>query len=98
MGHDDDSYRIIQCTDGTVMAIVVSCGGIDFIHGYCRKAMIDPWGVYCGDPFRRVSNAALTNAWAEPESEELFFFRPIRLVIVPEQDWMRRVFDDERTE
>jgi len=89
-GSDDDNCRIIQCTAGTVMVIVVSCGGVDFVHAHCRKAMIDRWGVYCGDPFRRASNAALTSTWAEPIPRGLFIFRPIRLEIVPEQDWMQR--------
>lgn len=72
------------------MAIIVTYGGTGFIVAYCRKAMIDPWGVYCGDPFRRASNAGFTHSWAEPMCKELFLFRPTRLEIVAEEGWMQR--------
>ena len=88
--NEDEQYRIIQCSAGTVMAIVVACGGVEFIQGYCRKAMIDRWGVYCSNAFRRSSNAGLTYEWAVQDPGELFIFTPIRLELIPEEDWMGR--------
>lgn len=71
------------------MAIIFACCGVEFIQGYCRKAMIDRWGLYCADPFLRASDAGLVRFWAEPVRRGLFLFRPTRLEIVPEQEWMR---------
>ena len=88
-GCHDDPYRLIQCGKGSVMVISYRCHGVEFILGYCRKAMIDRWGTYCADPFQRASDAALTRSWAEPAKKSLFLFRPTRLEIVPEQEWMR---------
>jgi len=88
-GNHPKSYRIIECRDGTVLAIIYICHGVGFISGYCRKAMIDPWGVYCHAPFQRASDATLTRAWAEPlKKDGIFLFRPTRLEIVTEQPWM----------
>lgn len=89
-GRITDACRVIECAEGTVMAITVSYGGIEFIHSHCRKAMIDRWGVYCADPFRRAGDAAITRHWAEPFRKGMFIFRPSRLVIVTEQPWMRQ--------
>jgi len=88
-GHQDDPYRLIRCTEGTVMVITVTCHGIEFIKGYCRKAMIDRWGVHCEDPFLRASDAGLTHSWAQPVKRGRFIFSPIKLEIVSEQEWMR---------
>ena len=72
------------------MAIIYSSCGVDFVQAYCRKAMIDRWGMFCADPFRRASDAALTRSWAEPIGRSLFLFRPTRFEIVPEREWMRQ--------
>ena len=72
------------------MAIVYTSHGVDFVQGYCHKALIDRWGIYCHDPFRRASDAALTRCWAEPAKKGLFLYRPTRLEIVREQEWMRQ--------
>lgn len=88
-GLEEEQFRIIECKNGTVMAIIVSYGGIEFIHAHCRKAMIDRWGVFCSDPFRRTSDSAIRHTWAEPMRKGLFLFCPARLEIVPEQLWMK---------
>lgn len=88
-GKRDDPCRIVECSDGAVMAITYVCHGVEFIQGYCRRAIIDPWGVFIHDPFRRASNATLTRSWAEQRREGLFLFRPTRLEIIQEQEWMR---------
>lgn len=85
----DDNCRVIECVKGTVMAIVYTSHGCEFIQGYCRKAMIDRWGLYCDEVFFRASNATLTRFWAEPRPRGLFVFRPTRLEFTPEQMWMR---------
>lgn len=86
----EDPCCVIECAEGTVLAITVSYGGTEFILGHCRRALIDRWGMYCDSPFRRVSDAALRRCWAEPLKKGMFIFRPARLEIVSEQQWMRQ--------
>lgn len=88
-GQHDEPYRHIRCGEGSVMVICYGCQGIEFVLGYCRRVTIDRWGVYIHDPFRRSSDAALTRSWAEPYGKGQFLFRPTRLEIVKEQEWMR---------
>lgn len=71
------------------MAILHTIQGVEFIQAYCRKALIDQWGIYCDDPFQRASDSTLTRSWAEPMRKGLLYFRPTRLEIMPEQEWMR---------
>lgn len=84
------SSRIIECTRGTVLALIVFHGRVGFVHSFCRKAVMDRWEIYCYSPFTRMSNASFTRSWAEPLKKELFVFRAARLEIVPEQEWMRK--------
>jgi hypothetical protein len=88
-GFQDEPYRHIRCGDGSVMVIIYQCHGIEFVLGYCRRVTIDRWGVFIHDPFRRASNADLSRSWAELRHKGLFLFRPTRLEIIPEQNWMR---------
>jgi hypothetical protein len=85
-----EPYRCIQCTDGTVMAIIIACHGVEFVVGYCRNALYDKWGLYCGDVFLRESDHTLSRSWALALNRGLFFFKPTRLDLVREQEWMRR--------
>jgi len=71
------------------MEIVIKCGGIEFIDGYCRRAMIDRWGLYCVDPFRRASDGALTRSWPMHHKEGRWIYRPASLEIMKEEKWMR---------
>lgn len=88
-GIHPDPYRFIQCGKGSVIAIIHICHGIPFISGYCRKAMFDPWGLYCYATFERASNSTQTRSWAEPSKKEgVFYFRKTRLEIVKEEPWM----------
>ena len=82
-------YRLIECADGVVLAIIYECHGVEFVQGYCRKALIDKWGLQCFDPFKRAQDPALTRAWMYPLKKDLHFFRPTRLELVAEQEWMR---------
>jgi hypothetical protein len=86
-----EPYRFIKCTDGTVMAIIIACYGVEFVMGYCRIALYDKWGLYCGDVFLRESGPALIRSWARPLNRDLFFFKPTRLELVTEQEWMRKL-------
>lgn len=86
-----EPYRHVLCTDGTVMAIIYNCHGVEFVVGYCRQALFDKWGLYCGGVFIRESDAALTRSWAVALKEGLFFFKPMRLELIKEQDWMRQI-------
>lgn len=85
-----EPYRFIRCDDGIVMAIIFACHGVEFTLGYCRNALWDKWGLYCGGVFTRESNSTLTRTWALPHQRGLFFFKPIRLELVAEQNWMRQ--------
>lgn len=85
-----DPCRIIECSEGTVLALVVYHGRVGFIHSYCRRAMMDRWGIYCDAPFRRMSGPACTTSYAEPMKKSLFVFRAGTLEIVREQEWMRQ--------
>lgn len=83
-------YRLIECADGMVMAIIFCCHGVEFVQGYCRKALIDKWGLQCIDPFKRGGDPALTRAWAISLKKELHLFRPTKLELVVEQEWMKK--------
>jgi hypothetical protein len=85
----EDSCRLIECASGTVLAVIVYHRRVGFVHSYCRKALMDRWGIYCDAPFRRMSNAACTRSWAEPLKNGLFVFRAATLEIIAEQEWMR---------
>lgn len=73
------------------MQLIVTCHGVDFTLGYCRSALWDRWGLCCGDVFVRASDSSFTRTWAVPLQRVLFWFRPVRLELVAEQDWMRVV-------
>lgn len=85
-----EPYCFIRCDEGTVMAIIIACHGVEFILGYCRNALYDKWGLYCGDVFIRHSDAAITRSWAVAMKKGLSLFRPTRLEFVTEQEWMKR--------
>lgn len=87
--HHVEPYRLIECADGIVFAIIFASHGVEFIQGYCRKALIDKWGMQCIDTFKRGGDSTLTRAWAIPLKQGSFLFRPTRLDLVAEQEWMR---------
>ncbi len=84
-----DPCRIIECCQGTVLVLVVYHGRIGFVHSYCRRAMMDRWGIYCDAPFMRMSDPACTMSFARPLPRSLFVFRAATLEIIREQAWMR---------
>ncbi len=88
MGNSGDPYRFLRCHKGAVLAIIESCGGVEFIRGYCRVALFDQWGLWCGEVFIRCNNADLTRSWACPVPGECHIFRPTRLELVAEEEWM----------
>ena len=57
--------------------------GVEFITGYCRNALWEQWGLFCGDVFVRESISSFTRTWAVPLQQGLFFYKPIRL------EWLR---------
>lgn len=89
-GIHPDPYRTIESCAGSVLAIIHISHGVEFVQAYCRRALYDNWGLYCHEPFRRACDAGLTQTWAEPMPQGLFIFRPTRIEIVREQDWMRQ--------
>ena len=85
-----EPYRLLECADGIVFAIIVTCGGVEFLRGYCRKALIDKWGIHCYEPFVMGSDSTFTHSWATPMGKDLILFKKTTLDLVPERDWMRR--------
>jgi hypothetical protein len=91
-GRDTDfaePYRLLECAEGMVFAIYVNYGGVEFLRGYCRKALIDMWGIHCYSPFVRGGDAGLTRAWAIPMHRDLLLFKKSTLELMPEREWMR---------
>lgn len=86
--HYQENHLFIRCEEGTVLAIIYTCSGVDFVYAHCRKALMDRWGVECIDPFVRECDPGMTRQWAVP-LERVYFFRPMKLEIVAEQEWMR---------
>ncbi len=84
-----EPYRLLECAEGMVFAIIVTCGGVEFLLGYCRKALIDRWGLHCYAPFVRGSDPGMTRAWAIPMQKDLLLFKKSSLELIPERDWMR---------
>jgi len=89
-GDDSDDYNFINCIGGTVFAIIHTIGGTDFIHGYCREAYIDRWELQCVDPFVRCSDSTFKKSCAVAMGRDQFIYKPSKLKLVAEQDWMRR--------
>ena len=86
-----EPYRMIECAEGPVLAVLYTCHGVEFIHCYCRKALFDQWGLHCSKPFYRTSEPGCRRSWAESMGKDLFLFYATRLDIVPEEDWMTNV-------
>lgn len=84
-----EPYRLIECADGIVCAIIVTYSGVEFLRGYCRKALIDKWGIHCFAPFVQGSDPTFSRTWAVPMNKDLILFRKTSLELVPERDWMR---------
>jgi len=87
---EPDSCFLLEADEGTVLEITETHGKSEFVVGYCRKAIADRWGVYCLEPFRRVSDLALTRSWAEHCPSAVFIFRAVRFQLTQEEEWMRR--------
>ena len=87
---DRNACCMIEAIEGAVLEILERHGNVEFVVGYCRKALADRWGVCCIEPFRRVSDPGLTRTWAEHGTTGLEFFRNVRLRLTREMKWMRR--------
>lgn len=79
---------LIESDAGTVLTIIEVYGNAELVVGYCRKALADRWGVYCYDPFRRVSDLALTRSWAAEYPDGMHIFRGVRFHLAREEEWM----------
>jgi hypothetical protein len=80
----------IEVAEGAVLEITQRHGSVEFVVGYCRKAIADRWGLCCFDSFKRVSDQGLTRSWAEPCPDGLLFFRAAHLRLTREEEWMLR--------
>lgn len=87
---DRNACCMIEATEGAVFEILERHGNVEFVVGFCRKALADRWGICCIEPFRRVSDPGLTRTWAVRSSTALQFFRSARLRLIREQEWMQR--------
>ena len=83
-----DSIMLIESDEGTVLGITIQCGQVEFMVGFCRKALADRWGLYCHEPFRRGSSPDLRRSWSEPLRDAQFIFRAVRMHLMREEEWM----------
>jgi hypothetical protein len=79
----------IQVDPGHVFRLVVSVG-VEIGTYYSRMVVIDYWGMRVVNPFRRSSYKSLGHEFADYLPKDLFVFRPARLQMIPEEQWMRR--------
>jgi hypothetical protein len=79
----------IQADPGHVFRLVVAVG-VEIDTYYTRMAVIDYWGMRVVNPFRRSSYRSLGRDYADYLPEDLFVFRPARLQMIPEEEWMLR--------
>jgi len=90
LGAYDSEAKFLSCIEGTVFAIIHTSHGVDFIYAYCREAYIDRWELQCVDPFVRCSDSTLKESCAVSMGRDQFIYKPSKLKLVAEQDWMRR--------
>jgi hypothetical protein len=86
IGHDK-IFRL-DPDPGAVFLIATKIGNVEFVIAWCRAAIVERWGCYSIDPFRRVSSSDLRRSWAEPLESELMIYRAVTVYLVPEEPWM----------
>ena len=87
---DRDKYFQLQPDPGAVLLLCLPCGRTEFIVGYARSAIVEKWGCYCFESFRRASDPTLQRSWAEPHDADLMIFRAVSVYLITEEPWMRR--------
>jgi hypothetical protein len=83
------SAEVIQADPGHVFRLVLAVG-VEIGTYYTRMAVIDYWGMRVVNPFKSSSYRSLGREFAGYLSRDLFVFRPARLQMIPEEEWMMR--------
>lgn len=85
-----DKYYQLEPDPGAVLLLTQAYGPIEFVVGYARSAIVEKWGCYCFNSFKRVSDPALERSWAQPHVADLMIFRAVSVYLVKEEAWMAR--------
>jgi len=85
-----DKYHLLEPDPGAVLLVTQICGKAEFIICYCRSAIVEKWGCYCFESFRRASDICFTRCWAEPTESDLMIYRAVTVYLVAEEEWMGR--------
>jgi hypothetical protein len=80
----------IQAEPGSVLCLVTTVCGVEFVTYYCRMAVINRWGMLLVNPFIRLQYFSLGHDYAEYLPRDMHVFSPARLEMIPEQEWMKR--------
>jgi len=86
----NNQYFNLEPDPGAVLLVTRRFGKAEFIICYARSAIVDKWGCYCFESFRRVSDLGFTRCWAERTDSDLMIFHSVTVYVVPEEEWMRR--------
>lgn len=85
---DRGKYYNLEPDPGAVLLLCLPCGRTEFVIGYARSAIVEKWGCYCFNSFRRVSDVSLQRSWAEPNESDLMIFRSVSIYLTKEEPWM----------
>jgi len=83
-------YYLLEPDRGGVLLITRKFGKAEFILCYCKSAIVEKWGCYCFECFRRVSDPGFTRCWAERTDSDLMIFHSTTVYLVTEEPWMRQ--------
>jgi len=86
----NDKYYLLEPDPGAVLLVTQTFGKAEFIICYCKSAIIEKWGCYCFDSFRRAYDPGFTCCWAEPTDSDLMIYHSVTVYLVFEEEWMRR--------
>jgi len=85
-----DKYYLLESDPGAVLLVTQKIGAAEFIVCYCKSAIVEKWGCYCFDSFRRAYDPGFTCCWAERTGSDLMIYHAATVYLVSEEAWMRR--------
>lgn len=86
----DSETSFLSCAAGMVFSILHTSYHTDFVYAYCREVYISRWELQCVDPFVRWSDSTFDESCAVYMGRDQFIYKPTKLELVVELDWMRR--------
>ena len=86
----DDKYYLLEPDPGAVLLVTQKFSNAEFILCYCKSAIVEKWGCYCFESFRRASDLGFSRSWAERTDSDLMIFHSATVYLVAEEQWMRR--------